>query len=80
MTDAEKIRTLSAIIKDLDYLTASRGLDTDLHLLKIRIEKGLRLELERIAPRLIVFRAWCSLRNEQDTKTKIDNLLNTINL
>ena len=80
MTDAEKIRTLSAIIKDLDYLTTLHGLDAQIHLLKIRIEKGLRLELERIAPRLIVFRAWCSLHNEQDTKTKIDNLLNTIKL
>ena len=80
MTDAEKIRTLSAIIKDMDYLSTYHGLDANLHLLKIRIEKGLRLELERISPRLIVFLAWCSLRNEQDTKTKIDNLLNTINL
>ena len=80
MTDAEKIITLSAIIKDMDYLSTYHGLDANLHLLKIRIEKGLRLELERIAPRLIVFRAWCSLRNEQDTKIKIDNLLNTINL
>ena len=80
MTDAEKIITLSAIIKDMDYLSTYHGLDANLHLLKIRIEKGLRLELERIAPRLVIFRAWCSLRNEQDTKTKIDNLLNTINL
>ena len=80
MTDAEKIRTLSAIIKDMDYLSTYHGLDANLHLLKIRIEKGLRLELERIAPRLIVFRAWCSLRNEQDTKTKIDLLLKTIQL
>ena len=68
MTDAEKIRTLSATIKDLDYLSTLHGLDANLHLLKIRIEKGLRLELERIAPRLIVFRAWCSSRNEQDKK------------
>jgi len=78
MTDAEKIITLSAIIKDLDYLTTYHGLDANVHLLKIRIEKGLRLELERISPRLIVFRAWCSLRNEQDTKIKIDLLLKTI--
>ena len=80
MTDAEKIITLSAIITDLDYLTTSHGLDAQIHLLKIRIGKGLRLELERIAPRLIVFRAWCSLRNEQDTKAKIDLLLKTIKL
>lgn len=56
MTDAEKITTLSAILSDLEYLTIEKGIDGDLHLLKIRIEKGLRVELERISPRLIVFR------------------------
>mgnify|MGYP003555340551 CR=1 FL=1 len=80
MTDAEKIITLSAIIKDLDYLTTSHGLEPNLNRIKIGLKKDLRRELERIAPRLIVFRAWCSLRDEQDTKTKIDLLLKTIKL
>ena len=80
MTDAEKIRTLSAIIKDLTYLTASHGLEPNLNRIKIGLKKDLRRELERIAPELTIFRAWCSLRNEQDTKTKIDLLLKTIQL
>lgn len=80
MTDAEKIRTLSAILTDLEYLTIEKGIDGNLHLLKIRIEKGLRNELERISPSLIVFRAWCSLKNEHSTKNKIDSLLAVIKL
>ena len=78
MTDAEKVRTLSEVIKDLDYLSTLHGLDATLCRIKISLKKDLRRELERIAPELTIFRAWCSLRNEQDTKTKIDNLLKTI--
>ncbi len=80
MTDTEKIRKLSAILTDLEYLTIAKGIDCNLHLLKIRIDKGLRHELERISPRLIVFRAWCSIKNEHATKNKIDSLLKTIAL
>lgn len=80
MTNAEKIRTLSAILTDLEYLTIAKGIDGNLHLLKIRIEKGLRNELERISLRLIVFRAWCSIKNEHATKNKIDSLLAVIKL
>ena len=80
MTDAEKIRTLSAVITELEYLAKAYGVDANMNRIKISLKKELRREIERIGPELSIFRAWCSLRNEHATKEKIDSLLKTIKL
>ena len=75
MSDHEIIILLSAIITELDYLTGLHEKEANTKLLKIKINRGVKNEINRINPNLMIFRAWCSLKSEFSTVKKIDLLI-----
>jgi len=75
------IKEVNAVIYEFSALAAH--IDPDIyHRFKIDPEsENADNDVTRtITTHFQIFRAWCSLRNEQDTKTKIDLLLKTIKL